>query len=116
MAFYEEMADTASDLIEEFGQAGALRRTVNSGTAYNPTLTPTDHACTLVVSEYKNFEIDGSRVLATDKKVLLSTAALAIEPVLSDKLLIGGVAHSIVRVMPVSPGGTVVLWELQVRR
>lgn len=116
MAFYEEMADVASDLIEEFGQTGALRRTVNTGTPHNPTQASVDHACTLVVSEYKNFEIDGSRVLATDKKVLLSTASLAIEPVLSDKLLIGGVSHSIVRVMPISPGGTTVLWEMQCRR
>jgi hypothetical protein len=68
------------------------------------------------VVEYGLREIDGSRVLATDKKVLLAKKALAIEPTTADKLLIGGVSHSVVNVRPVSPAGIVVMWEIQARR
>lgn len=114
---YTRSRATADRLIARFGQAGTLSRPTKSGTPYNPTPgAPDDHPCTFVVLEYAQGEIDGSRVLETDKKVMLCKGALAIEPATSDKLLVGGVSHSIMDVRPLSPGGTVVLFEIQVRR
>jgi hypothetical protein len=114
---YAEAKADADEMIAEFGQTGKLRRPTTTGPAYDPTEgSPSDKACTFVVLGYTNREIDGSRVLASDKKVLLAKGSLAIEPTTSDKLLIGGVVHSIVDVSPLSPGGTVVFYEMQVRR
>lgn len=114
--YLEDRAD-ADELIAEFGQSATLRRPVSGGTAYNPTEgAPDDHVATIVVLEYDQREIDGARVLATDKKVLLAKGSLSVEPVASDKLVIGGAEHAIVDVRPLSPGGTVVMYELQVRR
>jgi hypothetical protein len=115
---YARPKATADRLIARYGQSATLRRPTSSGTAYNPTEgEPDDHPVTVVVTDYSNREIDGTRVLATDKKVLLAVDDLAITPTPADKLLIGGVSHSIVSpVRPLAPGGTVLYYELQVRR
>lgn len=114
---YERPAGTAERMIERYGQAATLRRTANSGPAHNPTQTSTDYAVTVVVTDYANSEVDGTRVLATDKKALMARAALEIEPnVTTDKLIVGGVAHSLMRVETLAPGGVTILWTLQCRR
>lgn len=116
---YADLRDnTAAPLLAEFGQAAVLRRpTVGSGPARNPGVgAPTDYDCTLVVDTYRNFERDGTRIKAGDKKVLLSTEGLTVAPLTSDQLVIAGEVHSIVNVEPLSPGGVVVMWTVQARR
>lgn len=113
---YGRSKATADRLIARFGQVGQLQRVTKGGTPYNPTETTSYVDATIVVLDYDVREIDGSRVLATDKKVLMAKKDLAITPTTSDRLLIGGVAHPIVDVRPLAPGGTVVLWQLQVRK
>lgn len=113
---YTRPRATADRLVTRFGQTGAIRRQTASGSENNPTFTPTDHECTLVTEAYKTSEIDGSRVMASDLKVILAKGDLAISPTTEDKLVIGGVPYSIVDVSPLSPGGVVVLWQMQVRR
>ena len=115
---YARMVATADRMITRFGTAGTLRRPTSSGTPYNPTPgAPVDYACRFVVSDYSAMEIDGTRVLATDKKVMLAKGSLTVEPELSD-LLVDGASSSyrIVAIKPLQPGATVVMWELQVRR
>lgn len=118
MAFdYARSTATADRLLAKFGQTGTLKRPTSTGPAHNPTEgEPDEHACTFVVEEFKAFEIDGSRVLATDKKVLLAKGSLTIEPTTTDKLMIGGIPHSIVRIEPVAPGGVTVMYMAQCRR
>lgn len=115
---YARMTATSDRLIERFGQAGAIRRRTTTGPAYDPTQgDPVDHACQLVVSDYSAMEVDGTRVLATDKKVLLAKGDLTIEPGLDDVVVeTGGAVYKIVSIKPLKPGSAVVLWELQVRR
>lgn len=117
MAFdYANAQATAERLIAKFGQSATLKQTANSGTAYNPTRTTTSHTCTVVVVDYKNFEIDGTIIKQGDKRVLVSTGGLAVAPAVHDVLAIGGVDHAVLAVMPLDPGGTTVYWELQARR
>lgn len=115
--YAEDVAD-ADELIGEFGQGGLLVRPgTSTGSAHNPAPgAPTDYPAIIVVLGYSVREIDGSRILATDKKVLLAKKGLSVEPATADKLVIGGVAHSIVSIEPLSPGGVIVLWTLQCRR
>jgi hypothetical protein len=115
---YAELTEEVDDAIQLLGQAGTIiRRGAATGTPYNPTPgAPVNHSCTLVVGNYRNNEIDGSRVLASDKKVVIAKGSLTIEPSLSDKLVIGGVEHAILDVQPISPGGTVLMFEVQARR
>lgn len=113
---YARARATAERLIARFGQAGVIRRVVKSGTSYDPVLTPTDHACTLVDLDYAERNIDGALIKRGDRMVYLSTSGLAIRPELSDKVVIGGVEHAIQNVMPLAPGGTDVFFQLQARR
>lgn len=114
---YSRTKAAADRLLTRFGQAAALKRPNSSGPAYAPVEgTPTSYAVTVVVDTYRNSEVDGTRVLATDKKVTMAKGSLTIEPATSDTLVIGGKEHAIVRVEPLNPGGTLVMWTLQVRQ
>lgn len=121
-AFYDEMLATANELITEFGQPGILRRPTFTGPSYNPTQdAPVDHPITVVVVDFTFAERNDSRVKVTDKKILLAVGSLAIEPAVTDTVVIGGVEHSIpaqgdgLGVKPLAPGATTVLWEVHCR-
>jgi len=116
MAFdYLNSRATAENLLANFGQTATLTQTANSGTAYSPTQTETDHACTVVILDWKQSDIDGTLVLRGDKKAYISTQGLTVTPSKDDRLTVGGEAHEIVDLMPLSPAGTVVMWEAQIR-
>ena len=112
---YSRPRATAERLIAKFGQAATLRRTVSGGTPYDPTTDTVGYPCTIVVQSYADALIDGTRIKRGDKKVMVSTKGLTIEPTTSDALVIGGVSHELAMVKPMAPGGTVVLWEVQAR-
>ena len=117
---YTRPKATAERLLARFGQIGAIRRVAVSDDNDTPwdgsddTVTTTDYACTLVVTEYSLRERESSLIGATDRKVLISTSGVSITPAVSDKLVIEGAAYPIVRIDPLSPGGTVILWAAQV--
>jgi beta-galactosidase GanA len=114
--YTEDVAD-AVELIEEFGQSGFLRRIVSTGPANNPTQTKTDYPATFAVLAYTSRQIDGTRILATDRMVYLSALGLAVAPAITDKLVdAAGVVYNVISITPFSPAGTVVYFEVQVRR
>lgn len=113
---YARPRASAERAIAKYGQTAQLRRVTTSGTPYAPTVTNADHACKVLVETYSDADIDGTRIKAGDKRVLISTAGLTVEPTSSDKLVIGGVVHQIIRCEPLSPGGTVVMWTVQARK
>jgi hypothetical protein len=117
MAFdYARAQATAERLIANFGQTATLSKTANTSTAYNPTRTTTTYTCTVAVLDFRNAEIDGTLVKRGDKKVYISTDGLSVAPEVHDTLTIGSEIHAILAVMPISPAGTVVYWEVQARR
>jgi len=101
--YLADQAD-ADELIEEFGQAAILTRGA------------TDHPATVVVLDYANREVDGTRIQATDKRVLVAAGGLEITPKPSDRLKIDGTGHAIVQVKPFAPAGIVVFFEVQARK
>lgn len=112
MAFdYTRSRATAERLIARFGQSATLRQIVNSGPEYAPTQTPTDPAITVV--DLSQRVRDAARTLTgeTRRTLLVSTAA-GVTPVKADKVQIGGKWHEAAEVRPLSPGGTVILWEI----
>lgn len=115
---YDRLKATADRLIAAAGQAATLTHPgAKTGTPHNPTIgTPTPEAVTVVVEDYRNFEVDGARIQATDKKVLLARSDLVAAPTTADTLTIGGDVHAIVSVKPLSPGGTALYYEVQARR
>lgn len=113
---YARIKATADRLIARFGQAATLRVRTTTGPAYNPTEgAAVDHACQVVVTAYDKRDIDGTRILETDRKVMLAAGSLTIAPATSHELLIGGTTCAIISVTPSAPGGTVTHYEMQVR-
>ncbi|WP_299941270.1 hypothetical protein [uncultured Nitratireductor sp.] len=123
---YAKSAQTAARLIKKFGQTGAIRRkTKIGGTDWNPEFQDIDYPCTLVVTEYSLKERESSLIGTSDKKVLISTEGVSIPayadasdsanaPTERDQIVIKGRAHEVVRVGPLEPGDTVVMWTAQV--
>ncbi|WFU07650.1 hypothetical protein QA646_09930 [Rhizobium sp. CB3090] len=113
---YAKTRATAARLIAKFGQKGSLRRITNTGPDYDPVQTSEDFACSLVDLDQSQSYIADTLIQRGDRMVYLSIEGLSITPTLADKVLIGGIEHAIIDIQPLSPGGTVVFWQLQVRR
>ena len=116
---YAAAAADANALIRDAGQLGAIRRPgAMTGPSYDPEPgPPTDHPARFVLLRYKTMEIDGTRVQASDRKALVAPGGLTVEPTLSDQLVeADGTVWSIVRVEPLRPAETTVLYTLQVRK
>jgi hypothetical protein len=72
---------------------------------------------TAVIEDYVASEIDGTLILAGDRKALVPRVQLGFEIVPgADKLLVGGEEWSIVRVVGYSSGDQEAAYTLQVRR
>lgn len=113
---YTRLQDTAKRLIARFGQTGALRRMESDNDPFNPSQTPVDHVCTFAVLDYAKKDVDGTLIRQTDQMVYLSVAGLSITPETTDQLIVGGAVMTVVNVKPLSPAGTVLFYELQVRK
>lgn len=115
---YAEDAADAAELIAEFGQVGSLSRPVMTGPAHNPTRgTPDTSPATFAVLDIDARQVDGTRIKATDKRVVLSVSGLTLTPALTDTLIeADGSRFSIVVANPFRPAGVTVYHDLVCRR
>lgn len=117
MTFYADLAATATDLLTELGEVGAIRRTTVSGggpSAGAGTTTTTDYACRVAILPVDQRDIDGTLIKAGDWRAFV--AALAIVPTTTDKLVHSEGVLTIVDAGKYSPAGTVTHYEMIVRR
>lgn len=116
--YIESRAD-ADELIAEFGQSVALRRTSTTGNEWDPTTSTTDYATLAAILDYNSRQIDGQNILVTDRRALVAAGPLTALGVVGiappDAIVVGGVAVPVVRVMPLNPAGTVVMYDCQLR-
>lgn len=108
---YARSRQTASRLIARFGQSATLRQIVNSGTEWAPTQTKTETTITAVDLNERVRDNSGTLVGQTMRTLYVETSA-GVTPGKGDKVLIGGSEHEVSEVRPLSPGGTVIMWEL----
>lgn len=115
---YARLAATALRLIERAGQAGQLRRPTSTGPKHTPVPgEPLLYPARFVITKFEASEIDGTRVLATDKKALVAAEGLAVYPALSDELVeANGRGYRIADVDTLMPATTPLVYVLQVRR
>src|SRR5690606_9894996 len=107
---------TAVRLIADKGQAAVIVRTTTSGPPHNPVTVETDHACMLVETGYSLTNRSDTLVQAGDKVGLISPDVAVTLDRLSDKLEVGGTRYQFVDLQPLSPGGTVLLYEFVARK
>jgi hypothetical protein len=128
MSFYAEMASVASELLVEFGQIGAIRRTVvmPQPNDWTPgTETTTFHAVTMAVLPIDEKRIDGTLILTGDKQVLIALDGLTITPAVGDVVMFNGSfsagvytgeAWTIQKLDTLAPAGVTVMYDAVARR
>jgi len=122
MDFYARMQATANKLLKGKGQKVTLTRQVSG--AYDPvtgqaTVTTTIQAGTGVIFDYADKNIDGVLILSGDKQLLLSavnsTGTALTAPLVNDTVTAGGMVRTITRIKALSPAGTTVLFDCNLR-
>ena len=119
MFSYAASRATADRLIRSFGQSATLNHTSSAAGAnpWDPPVVTTTAITVYVVAEsYRDALVDGATIKAGDVKVTLSALGLSVVPLIEDTLTLGSDVYSFVDIKPLSPGGTVVLYEIQARK
>ncbi len=124
--FYQEMADTALELLVEFGQPVTLRRvTPGQIDPVEGSQTPDtviEFPGTALLQDYNLIERgqsnrDGALIEQGDKKIILAASGLSQRPELQDLLIdTNGRIWLIANIKEKSPAGTPIIYELQGRR
>lgn len=99
-------------LIDSIGRDVNVRVIVNTGTAFDPTQTPTDTPARAAITMFKAKEIDNSLVQADDKKAYISAVSAVTK---QDQIIDNGLAYSIVDLRLVDPGDEPFLYIAQLR-
>lgn len=110
---YLESRDDADELITEFGQAVSLRRTSQTGPAWDPTNSTADYATVAAKVEFTLKQMQGGNVLDTDERWLVAAGpltALGITSVSAPDAIVtaDGVVHPVLIAKPLNPAGVVV--------
>jgi hypothetical protein len=133
VADYDELADTAEELIREYGREMTLRTETSSGDAWNPVISTSDATVVGVVTSFSKFEVANGLVDAQDKRILFAgnvpvTNAKSVFDTGAESLVgygkkygknygvIGGVEYSIVAIDEVKPGPVTMIYKAQVRK
>ncbi len=121
MAFYDEMAALALEMITEFGQPVTIRATTvgeyDPDTGTVPPDTVTDQTAQGILIDFTGQEFQtNSLIRQGDKKLKIAAQGLAWAPGLLNKVIAQGRTWSIVPPLKeINPAGTPILYELQVR-
>ncbi|MBK5408980.1 hypothetical protein JFU58_10570 [Pseudomonas sp. TH34] len=121
MAFYDEMAVMALDMITEFGQPVAISKTVPG--EYDPEAGGEAPGATVeqiaqgILLDFTGQEFQNNSLIKQgDKKLKIAAQGMAWAPGLLDKVVAQGRTWSIVPPLKeVNPAGRPILYELQVR-
>lgn len=121
MAFYDEMAVTALEMITEFGQPVIIRAITvgeydpDAGSA--PPDSTKEQTAQGILLDFTGQEFQSNSLIKQgDKKLKIAAQGLEWVPDLLNKVIIQGHTWSIVPPLKeVNPAGTPILYELQVR-
>lgn len=116
--FYGRMQLMATRLLtrRNTGTVALVRKTsVDNGDPLANAIGTAEIARKAVVTGYADKVIDGSRIRASDRRVLINADTLTAKPTTEDELMIDAERHVIVDVKPVPAAGTVAVFILQVR-
>lgn len=121
MAFYDEMAVMALEMITEFGQLVTIRATTageydpEAGSA--PPDSTKEQTAQGILLDFSGQEFQNNSLIKQgDKKLKIAAQGLEWAPDLLNKVIVQGRTWSIVPPLKeINPAGTPILYELQVR-
>lgn len=116
MKYDAKAKKTADRLIRRFGQPVTLIQAASG--AYNPatssaTVGSSNFPGYAVVSDEPSSTVPNSENSRQDKQVSLSIAGVI--PTDNDKLVIGGLTHTIISVKTLAPAGSAIMFDLVCR-
>ena len=116
---YQSLAVKVLRLIGEYGAAMTIRQaragTFNPGTGQIQGSSQ-DAACLGLLDSYGVDMVDGTSVLAGDRRVYLAAQGLGLTPQPGDQLLSGSLSFNLVKVDSVGPGGIILFYDIQARQ
>lgn len=122
MTFYTEIAAEAKALLAEFGQDVTLTTypvydpndydvNTSTSTAEDPIV---QSGLKAVVTNYKQAEIDGTKILQGDCKVIIESAATpSVNSIVTTS---DSTVFTVIDFMKIAPSGEAVIYKLQVRK
>jgi hypothetical protein len=113
---YSGLKATASRLIDKFGQDATLsKQGADTGQPWDPEPgAATTSAIILCDIGYSLVNRNETLVQQGDRRVLISAAGS--EPVVGDEVIVESVTYTLVESMPLTPGGTVLMYEAILRK
>jgi len=108
---YSGLRATAIRLIDKFGRTVTRRTITNTGPTWNPVQTPVDTPIKGAFVNFSKNEIDGTLILATDKKLLTYD-----EVVMTDIVLDYSIEYVVKNIDTINPGDTVLIYKVQLRK
>lgn len=118
MEFYERMQGVATRLLTKFGKPSNLVLIRDTSGVFDPVEGEVAGSALNrislvgVVLEYKEKDIDGTKIKRQDRMVLIDSA---IRVTKNDKIEVAGAVMSVIENKPLSPAGLVVISKVQVR-
>lgn len=122
MSVYNRAQQTALRLLTKYGQV--LTLTTQASGAYDTAtgsvaVTGSSQSAIGAVFDYSTHEIDQSIVLAGDKRLylspLLADGSALVPPSIDDTVTVNGITYTIKKINALSPAGTPVLYDCNVR-
>jgi len=118
---YSGMLATANSLIARFGRNITIRTKVESGDAWNPSVSwneSTANAVNLPVGSSGGFRLDirdddGNNLIQANDRIFLIESSATIDT--SSRVLDGGNEYQVVQISHVNPGDTLLLYRVIVR-
>lgn len=112
MSFYSKIATTAEQLISRYGRNVSVRQITKSGTAYDPTVTPSDTTVKAVSANYTTEDQAGTQIQQGDIRFYIKTSiAMTTDMQIVDDSNI----YSIIDVNNIKPGDTQIIYIIQAR-
>lgn len=118
--FYSDIAVIADELLAEFGATCILSvpgsGTYDAATGTKTNGASTDHDITAVVLNFPQKYIDGTLIKVGDKRVIVSSVGLTVDPEPGHVFIDGGGSSKVISADKRAPAGQSVIWILQVRK
>lgn len=122
MEFYSELADTAREMLEEFGQPVVITRyetaveDISTGMVTMPSSTYTSEVGVLLDFDYRAFGsgLEGRFTIGRVDKRLIMSAGVAVQP--NDSISVDGALYKIINIKLVRPSQVSVVYDLWIQQ
>lgn len=124
MSLYTDLGDVSTELIAEFGQDVTTKRIESE--SFDPVTSEVVNTYSTTTRKGILAQVDkrfidstsagtvgSGAVLITDQMIVFGSDG---ETLANDEITVGGIKYSIVRIIPINPGGVTLAWKVVVRR